>query len=398
MRVSGFKFTFGEEDVFIKTANRAAPQVSEDERAALKSSMGRQDEQYKDLVTNEENREEFVKSFISSKVLAVVIPDQVDAISLLTSSERREADIEKDQIAFKSVTINNSQNYEEFFTDPEFSKHNNTPENPDSQDLSDWDTSSIDNFDWQKQFEDDSQSVHSYTSANGDTVIDPDKLTLIQDKERTFLAEAMVGGIDPTIQNHLVRTDDMKAFVIDHGRDLGNFTSLKITQDAVSLRQDKLIGKFFKDFVERIDEAYDSKLLFDPEKFATTCHDFSKTRDEDIAKAVKSSITELKEARFNFKDLNFRINEQYVSFKSPEEFGELVTLGIINEKRIMAALATALESNIDKVPANKNWQEYFSSSAGQQLLNANVPSLITPDEAKRMYNTAARTQQSRIER
>ena len=64
----------------------------------------------------------------------------------------------------------------------------------------------------------------------------------------------------------------------------------------------------------------------------------------------------------------------------------------------MAALATALESNIDKVTANKNWQEYFSSSAGQHLLNANVPSLITPDEAKRMYNTAARTQQSRIER
>lgn len=397
MRVSGFKFTF-EEDVFIKTANRAAPQVNDDEKAALKSSMGRQEEQYKDLVTREENREEFVKSFISSKVLAVVIPDQVDAISLLTSSERMEADIGKDQIAFKSVAIDNSQNYEEFFNNPEFSKYNNTPENQDSQDLSDWDTSSIDNFDWKKQFEDDSQSVHSYNSVNEDTFIDSEKLALIQDKERTFLAEAMVGGIDPTIQNHLVRTDDMKAFVIDHGRDLSNFTSLKITQDTLSLRQDKLIGKFFKDFVERINEAYDSKLLFDPEKFATACHEFSKTRDADIAKAVKSSIAELKEARFNFKDLNFRINEQYVSFKSPEEFGELVTLGIVNEKRIMAALATTLKSNIDKVPANQNWQEYFSSSAGQQLLNTTTPSLMTPDEAKRLYNAASRNLQSGIER
>ncbi len=388
MRVSGFKFSFNGQDVFIKTANRSAPKISDDERSALKSSMGRQEEQYQTLVTSEENREEFVKSFISSGVLSIVIPDQVDDIRLLTSSERIKAEIEKDKIAFKSVAIDNAQNYEEFFTDPNFTKHSITPDDSDFQDFSDFDTTLLDNFNWQSQFEDDSSSVHSYTSRDRDTEIDAEKLALIQDKEKTFIAEAMVGGLDPTIQNHLVRTNDFKAFVIDHGRDLGNFTSFRITQDALSIRKDNLVGKFFKDFSERIDEAYDSKLSFDSTKFIKACHDLSQISDKEIAKAVESRIAALKEARFNFKDLNFRINEQYVSFNSPEELGEVMILGIINEKRIVAALATTLGSNVDKVPRNQNWQEYFSRESGQAILNSITPKILSLDEARSLYSEA----------
>ncbi len=384
LRVAGFKFFFEEHEAIVKTAAKSSPDLSTDQRSALKSSMGRQQDTYKSLVTREETREEFVKSFVSNAVLAKLIPDQVDEIRILTSEERREAGVKKDEIAFKSIIIEDTQNYEELFQDPDKIRHNVTPDKGSSSENDDWDIDPFASDDWKRSF-DNSFSDTDDPSQNGEVEINAEVLDLIKGKERTFLAEAMVGGVDPNIQNHMARTTDLQAFVVDHGRNLANFSSLKVSDEAFELKSENVVGKFFKDFIARINESCEDKLVFDPKKFIEACADLSKISDQEIANIVQKKVAELKEARLDFKDLHFRINEQYVTFKSPDDFGEKMTAGIVNEKRIVSALGIALEKNIDKVPEGKNWQEFFSSKTGRAMLDANQVDLCKPEDAKRLY-------------
>lgn len=384
LRVAGFKFFFEEHEAIVKTAAKTSPSLTDDQRSALKSSMGRQKDEYNSLVVREETREEFVKSFVSNAVLAKLIPDQVDEIRILTSEEREEAGVKKDEIAFKSIIIEDTQNYEELFQDPDKIKHNVTPDKGSSSENDDWDIDPFASDDWKKSF-DNSFSDTDDPSQNTEVEINAEVLDLIKGKERTFLAEAMVGGVDPNIQNHMARTTDLQAFVVDHGRNLANFTSLKVSDDAFELKPENVVGKFFKDFVARINESCEDKLVFDPKKFIQACSDLSQISDQEIANIVQKKVAELKEARLDFKDLHFRINEQYVTFKSPDDFGEKITAGIINEKRIVRALGTELEKNMNKVPIGQNWQEFFSSRSGRALLDVTPVELLKPEDAKKLY-------------
>ncbi len=387
LRAEGFITEINGEAVMVKTASKSPSSNDKDTYDALKSSQGRGTLD-QEVVKTETDREEFVKSYVSAGILKLLIPHQVDDITILNHTERKETGVANTKIAFKSIIIEDCQNYEDFFNDVGTSIHTNSPEDL-SADDEDWDTESEDNDEWQKAFISyaDDLSFDNYDK-DRETEIRADKLEMIDGKEYTFFAEAFVGGTDPNIQNHLAQQNGRKytAQVVDHGGDLSSFTAFKIIDDRPTLKSNEnLTATFFQDFMVRIDEGYDGKLKFDLHKAITACETFSKITDEQIAETVKRRLKDLTDQGFQIETLTFRTNETYVTFKNAKELGEFWTAGLINQRNIYKSLTSCLKNNREKLEEKKDWQKFLTTSDGQNLLKRYNPNLTSLQESNSLY-------------